>query len=449
MRSAKRLALLLLAHVVAGIAPLEFPLHDSNDRPTEFKDGLPTYVKVTMDNSQGQDMELFLLCTTCTISYIFGKPDDFGSMEPNGVETMVFKEGGGEVQVEFYTVTLTLTSVNTTDNSETPYSWEMSIGYISPEYQSAGYFDHFRENMLGLAPMITDDEELYKRQFLYQFTQGEEQKKLGLMESYGFHGGEFFSIGGNVTDYQQLKRFDGSNDGFDWKNLGELKEGVIPDGYNEMNFAPPLVYFEGKALMEKVSNYIPPIKQELESQGLVVDTWSRSTTLPSFFWRFFMQTFMVPAYTCDKMEPKDLQYPGMEGTYSCFCNNGDYHTMPSLNFEITDENYQFNLDPNQYMYLPYLNYTQPMSLCVLGLEESTNTLPDGTEYVGLGQRAMATFPFYAVFDRETNRVAMELGNAQDLGGEKEMGLQLAASAVIVIGLLVLLGYLIYLRKSRI
>ena len=62
---------------------------------------------------------------------------------------------------------------------------------------------------------------------------------------------------------------------------------------------------------------------------------------------------------------------------------------------------------------------------------------------------MATFPFYAVFDRETNRVAMELGNAQDLGGEKEMGLQLAASAVIVIGLLVLLGYLIYLRKSRI
>jgi hypothetical protein len=80
----------------------------------------------------------------------------------------------------------------------------MSIGYISPEYQSAGYFDHFRENMLGLAPMITEDEELYKRQFLYQFVNGEEQKKLGLIESYGFHGGEFFSIGGNVTDYQQL-----------------------------------------------------------------------------------------------------------------------------------------------------------------------------------------------------------------------------------------------------
>jgi hypothetical protein len=49
-----------------------------------------------------------------------------------------------------------------------------------------------------------------------------------------------------------------------------------------------MVYFEGNALMEKVSNYIPPIKQELDSQGLVVDTWSRSTTLPSFFWRFFM-----------------------------------------------------------------------------------------------------------------------------------------------------------------
>ena len=201
--------------------------------------------------------------------------------------------------------------------------------------------------------------------------------------------------------------------------------------------------------MEKVSNYIPPIKQELQAQALVIDTWNRATTLPSFYWRFFMETFMVPAYTCDKMEAKDMSYPGMQDTYSCYCNNGDYHTMPSINFEITDQNYQFNLDPSGYMFLPYINYTQPMSLCILGLDESPTTLPDGTEYIGLGQRALATFPFYAVFDRETNRVAMELGNAQDLGGEKEMGLQLAASAIIVIGLLVLLGYLIYLRKTRI
>ena len=36
-----------------------------------------------------------------------------------------------------------MTAVNMTDNSETPYAWKMSIGYISPEYQSIAYFDNF------------------------------------------------------------------------------------------------------------------------------------------------------------------------------------------------------------------------------------------------------------------------------------------------------------------
>lgn len=252
-----------------------------------------------------------------------------------------------------------------------------------------------------------------------------------------------------MTDYENLICFDGSDDGFDWANRGMLREGVIVEGTKDTNFAPPLVYYEGAALMEKVANYIPPIKQELESQALVIDTWNRETTLPGFYWRFFMETFMVPAYTCDKMESKDMSYPGFADTYSCYCNNGDYHTMPQINFEVTNENYQFDLDPSAYMFLPYINYTQPMSLCVLGLQESPGTLMDGTEYIGLGQRALATFPFYAVFDRVENRVAMELGNASDMNGAHEMGLQLASSAIIVLGLLILLGYLIYLRKSRI
>ena len=39
----------------------------------------------------------------------------------------------------------------------------MSIGYISPEYQTSAYFNNFKENMLGLAPMQTDDEALLSR----------------------------------------------------------------------------------------------------------------------------------------------------------------------------------------------------------------------------------------------------------------------------------------------
>ena len=32
---------------------LQFPIYDSTDRPTDFKDGLMTYVQVTRDYGQG------------------------------------------------------------------------------------------------------------------------------------------------------------------------------------------------------------------------------------------------------------------------------------------------------------------------------------------------------------------------------------------------------------
>lgn len=189
---------------------------------------------------------------------------------------------------------------------------------------------------------------------------------LGLLESYAFNGGESFAIGGNVTDYENLICV-GRDEGFDWNNKGFTKKDGIMEGYKEMNFAPPLEYLKGSYVMEKVSNYIPPIKQELEPQALVIDTWNRGMTLPFFFHDFFMELFMVPAYTCDLMRPQDLSYPGFKDTYSCYCNNGDYHAMPTINFEVTTESYQFDFDPSAYMFLPYINYTQPMSLCILGL----------------------------------------------------------------------------------
>ena len=180
-----------------------------------------------------------------------------------------------------------------------------------------------------------------------------------------------------------------------------------------MNFAPQLVYFEGVSLTSKVANYVFPSKEQRDAQGLVIDTWNRYVTLPDFYYNFFMEVFMIPAYTCDKMSPKDLAYPGFNNTYSCYCNNGDYHTMPPINFEMTGRHFQYDMDPSAYMFLPYLNYTQPMSLCLLSIQKSPDRLLDGNEYISLGQRAMATFPFYAIFDRENNTITMELGNAQE------------------------------------
>ena len=55
---------------------------------------------------------------------------------------------------------------------------------------------------------------------------------------------------------------------------------------------------------------------------------------------------MIPAFTCDEMRAQDLKYPGLWKTYSCYCNNGDYHTMPSINVEITGKNFQYDLGPS-------------------------------------------------------------------------------------------------------
>ena len=116
-----------------------------------------------------------------------------------------------------------------------------------------------------------------------------------------------------------------------------------------------------------------------------------------------------------------MHYPGFDHTYSCWCNNGDYHTMPTINFEVTSQDYQYNLEPYDYMFLPYINYTQPETLCILGLMESKRKLHIGSYIIALGQRSMAKFPFYAVYDRVNNRVTVELGAAIDSKSKHEMG----------------------------
>ena len=99
------------------------------------------------------------------------------------------------------------------------------------------------------------------------------------------------------------------------------------------------------------------------------------------------------------MVEDEENYTGLDPAYSCYCNNGEYNDLPIINLEIASEEIQFNLEDENYLFLPYLNYTVPTSLCILGLESApTQKLANGYEYVSLGQRALDEFPFYAVFD---------------------------------------------------
>ena len=322
----------------------------------------------------------------------------------------------------------------------------MDICYISPEYQSSTYFNFFQENMFGLSPMTTDDPDLLARQFLHQFVNTGDQKDLGLEESYAFDGGSTVTLGATLDELNSFDSFDHSGEHRDFTNKGLQIDDAMPEATATMNFAP-VMYYKGTDLLLKINNYVPPIKEELDQQQLSVNTWQRETKFPPFFYDYFMENFMIPAFTCDQMRAQDLAYPGIWKTYSCYCNNGDYHSMPTINFEITGKNFQYDMGPSQYMFLPYLNYTQPMSLCVLGID---NNLWEekGIQYGSLGQRAMASFPFYAIFDRETGSAKVELAGASHMGGPDKMGAAIAISIAVLALMLALVIYLIVLRKNR-
>ena len=143
---------------------LSFEIADSDDRPTEFKDGLYTYLDVEDASDPTNVLSKFLLCTSCTISYIIGDMPE-GSV-PTATVNMGFPASATEKNVEVNFVEMNL---SLTDEDEVEYEWTMDVGFIAESYVTAGtYGIDFKENMLGLAPMtLTGDDILDKRQFLY------------------------------------------------------------------------------------------------------------------------------------------------------------------------------------------------------------------------------------------------------------------------------------------
>ena len=53
----------------------------------------------------------------------------------------------------------------------------------------------------------------------------------------------------------------------------------MPEGTTDMNFADAQ-YYKGADLMLKVSNYVPPMKEELSETVLALDTWNRELQNP-------------------------------------------------------------------------------------------------------------------------------------------------------------------------
>lgn len=92
--------------------------------------------------------------------------------------------------------------------------------------------------------------------------------------------------------------------------------------------------------------------------------------VPNFFLDYFTSNFMIPDYTCNNYTGKIAEYTKeLDTVYSCFCNNGDYHQMPTINFELFNRKVQFDMDPGDYFLMPYIDYDEPvMSKCIFGID---------------------------------------------------------------------------------
>ena len=43
--------------------------------------------------------------------------------------------------------------------------------------------------------------------------------------------------------------------------------------------------------------------------------------------------------------------------------------MPTINFELIEHNVQYDMDPQDYMLMPYINYNDPiMSQCIFAID---------------------------------------------------------------------------------
>lgn len=67
----------------------------------------------------------------------------------------------------------------------------------------------------------------------------------------------------------------------------------------------------------------------------------------------------------------------------------------------------------------------------------------------LGQRALSTFPFYTVYDRDNEMAYLQLGNSTDTTSADTQVFQVIVIIALVIFLFAMLIYLIYLRRARI
>ena len=79
--------------------------------------------------------------------------------------------------------------------------------------------------------------------------------------------------------------------------------------------------------------------------------------------------------------------------------------MPSIEFELANQQYTFAKSPKEYMMLPFIQYKdQDQTMCMLAISNGAdyNDTNDITNPLIIGQRFLATSPFFFIVYRSTN-----------------------------------------------
>ena len=135
-------------------------------------------------------------------------------------------------------------------------------------------------------------------------------------------------------------------------------------------------------------------------------------------------------------------------TVACYCNNLDYHGLPTINFEMLSLNYQYDLDAADYLFLPYIDYNRPISLCTLAIESAISLDHSHLPNLLIGQRFITKFPMMVEFDRASNTGKMSIGGGKQASKEDDYT-QVFATLLIACLLVILLIYLSVVRERRI
>ena len=72
--------------------------------------------------------------------------------------------------------------------------------------------------------------------------------------------------------------------------------------------------------------------------------------------------------------------------------------MPTINFELVQRAVQYDMDPGDYMLMPYINYTDPvLTQCIFAIDGYR--VENTRKVLTFGQRFLAKFPLMVVYDR--------------------------------------------------